>query len=476
MNRFSIALRDGIHATLDATKSAVNVRTLRIAVTGLSRAGKTVFLVSMISNLMAMGRGVAGTRRNTLPELAKLLEGENGEGSRLIDVEIENSGTQDFPLFDYEGLRDRLAKGANGVWPPVTDRPAMITLRLTLRRPSKLGQISGNKILRLELLDYPGEWLMDLPLLEQSYEAWSAETLAGLREEPRKKFATDFLTFLQTLQPSAPDSDKTAEHGFELYKDALLRSRQEAGLRWLQPGRFLMPGPEGEIPLMKFFPWTGAPSPVRGTLGAVLRDRFDAYKNLVRTSFFEKHFSRFTRQIVLVDILGALFAGRTAFEDTTRALRSIGESYAQQLERGWIAGRKIDSVAFAATKSDHVDDLQREHLKELLKYYVEAAKVPTRGRATYHAISAVRCTTDVDVVDTEGRKHRAVMGLPLGQTRLRPFRAGTVPAQKVPDSYWLNAYFVMPQLAPPEFPAGDAHPIEHLNLDGLLADLFRGEL
>jgi ABC-type transporter Mla subunit MlaD len=98
MNRFSIALRDGIHATLDATKSAVNVRTLRIAVTGLSRAGKTVFLVSMISNLMAMGRGVAGTRRNTLPELAKLLEGENGEGSRLIDVEIENSGTQDFGI------------------------------------------------------------------------------------------------------------------------------------------------------------------------------------------------------------------------------------------------------------------------------------------------------------------------------------------------------------------------------------------
>jgi predicted YcjX-like family ATPase len=68
------------------------------------------------------------------------------------------------------------------------------------------------------------------------------------------------------------------------------------------------------------------------------------------------------------------------------------------------------------------------------------------------------------------------MGLPLGQTRLRPFQAGTVPAQAVPESYWSNAYFVMPQLAPPEFSAGDAHPIEHLNLDSLLADLFRGEL
>ncbi|WP_156910172.1 YcjX family protein [Rubritepida flocculans] len=171
-------------------------------------------------------------------------------------------------------------------------------------------------------------------------------------------------------------------------------------------------------------------------------------------------------------MLGALFAGRTAFEDTTRALRSIGESYARQLERGWVTGSKIDAVAFAATKSDHVDDLQRDNLRRMLQHYIEAEKVPKRGRATYHAVAAVNCTTDVDVTDSEGRKRRAVMGLPLGQSRQRPFDAGYVPAGEVPPAYWSNKYFAMPQLAPPEFPAGDAHPIPHLNLDSVLADLL----
>lgn len=476
MTSIGITLRDGLDATRERLWDTVNLDTHRIAVTGLSRAGKTVFLVSLISNLLAMGHGVAGRRLNTLPKLAELLEGTAGEGSRLLDVEIENTGTQDFPLFDYETLRDQLAKGAEATWPPVTDRPAMITLRLTLRRATRWKRVAGHHVVRLELLDYPGEWLMDLPLLEQSYEAWSADVLADLAKAPRSVFASEFRAFLSTLQPSAPVSDKVALHGFRLYRDAMLRAREEAGLRWLQPGRFLMPGPEGEIPLMHFFPWTGAPSPARGTLGAQLRDRFDAYKGWVRAGFFEKHFSRFTRQVVLVDVLGALFAGRTAFEDTTRALRSIGESYARRLEGGMFAGKKIEAVAFAATKSDHVDDLQRGNLKGLLRHYVEAAKVPKRDRATYHAVAAVNCTKDVDVTDTEGRKHRAVMGLPLGQSQQRPFQAGYVPAGEVLEAYWSNSYFAMPQLAPPEFPGGDAHPIAHLDLDAVLVELLKDVL
>jgi predicted YcjX-like family ATPase len=31
--------------------------------------------------------------------------------------------------------------------------------------------------LTLDIVDYPGEWLLDLPLLRTSYEDWSAETI-----------------------------------------------------------------------------------------------------------------------------------------------------------------------------------------------------------------------------------------------------------------------------------------------------------
>jgi len=463
-------LRDGTLAMRDAALDVTNIETLRVAVTGLSRSGKTVFLVSLISNLLAMVRGVDGQRLNTLPRLAAHLADEMGR-SRLLKLEIEPTGVQRIPRFAYETLRDGLARGAAPAWPPFTDRPAMLTLRMLVQpRPGfarAKGWLLGPRIVRLELLDYPGEWLVDLPMLEQSYEAWSHTALTALREAPRKAYAQEFLTFLETLQPGAPGAEEVAAHGFRLYREALRRCRDEAGLRWLQPGRFLMPGPWGDVPFLHFFPWTGAPAPMRGTLGAVLRDRFDAYRQEVRATFFDPHFSAFNRQIVLVDVLGALFAGRTAFEDTRKALGSIGASYARLLEGRWPVGRKIEHVAFAATKADHVDDLQRDNLRLTLQEMVQSA--PGRnGRQSFHVVSSVRCTTDADVPAADGRMSRVVVGVPLGEARRRPFSPGAVPSGPVPESYWNNPYLVLPQLRPPAFQGGDAHPIEHLNLDEVL--------
>jgi uncharacterized protein len=466
------SFRDGWHATRDAARDAATVKTYRVAITGLSRAGKTVFLVSLISNLLAMVRGANGQRWNTLPRLTEKLRDSAGN-SRLLDVEIEQTGAQKIARFDYESLRDKLAGGDEPAWPPSTSRQALITLRLQLG-PKRTKAILGSRLIRLELLDYPGEWLLDLPLLEQSYEAWSAEVLEDLRNPPRAKFAKDFLDFLETLQAGAPGSEKLATHGFHLYRDVLSQCREQVGLRWLQPGRFLMPGSWGDIPLLHFFPWTGAPAPVRGTLGAQLRDRFEAYKSEMRRDFFDPHFNAFNRQLVLVDVLGALFAGKTAFEDTSRALHRIGESYTRLLEGGRFTGRKIDAVAFVATKSDHVDDLQRDNLRLTLEHMVLSGPKAAKGntKRTFHAVSAVRCTTDADVTDPEGRVHRAVLGVPLGDTRQRPFRAGHVPAGAVRDTYWTNPYFEMPVLRPPDFRGGDAYPIDQMNLDEVLVALL----
>jgi uncharacterized protein len=471
-------LRDGALTTQRIAWQAANVETVRLAVTGLSRAGKTVFLVSLISNLLAMGRGVQGQRLNTLPRLGEVLADGNG-GSRLVSVEIEPSGVQRLPRLAYEAYRDSLAGGDEAHWPPFTDQPALLTLRLLLQPASYVGQakgwLMGPRVIRLELLDYPGEWLVDLPLLEQSYEAWSQETLHRLHEPPRAAMAEPFLAFLAAQRAGAPGSDEVAAHGFRLYRDTLRRCREEAGLRWLQPGRFLMPGPWGEAPYMHFFPWAGDSAPRAGTLGALLRDRFEAYKAEVRSTFFEPHFSAFNRQLVLVDVLGALFAGRTAFEDTREALASIGASYARLLDGGWFGGgwpggRIITRVAFAATKADHVPGLLRANLRSTLQHMVTAMPAAGAGRSV-HAIASVNCTRDA-TVPVDGRMTPVVIGVPLGEDRQRPFSPGLIPAGEVPESYWEHAYFVMPQLRPPEFRAGDAYPIPHLNLDEVLVALL----
>lgn len=470
-------LRDGALSTQQAVMDAASVETIRLAVTGLHRAGKTVFMVSLIGNLLAMGQ----RRLNALPALAQLLDDGAG-GSRLLGVEIEPSGAQRIPRFPYETNREGLAGGAAAHWPPSTEQPALLTLRLLLKPQSYLGQakswLLGPRVLRLELLDYPGEWLVDLPLLEQSHAEWSRETLASLRRAPRDALSAEFLAFLATLRPNAPADEALAAHGFRLYRDALRRARDEAGLRWLQPGRFLMPGPWGEAPFLHFFPCdTGAPPP--GSLGALLRERFEAYKREIRAGFFESHFNSFHRQVVLVDVLGALFAGRTAFEDVAGSLGRIGAAYGRLLDGGWLpaplagplGGATISRVAFAATKADHVPGMLRDNLRLTLEHMVGGA----RPRASFHTLAAIRCTRD-DQISINGRMTPVVMGVPLGETRQKPFWPGTLPAGAVPPEYWTHPFFELPRLHPPEVAAGSALPIDHIGLDALLVALLEDVL
>ena len=180
---------------------------------------------------------------------------------------------------------------------------------------------------------------------------------------------------------------------------------------------------------------------------------------------------------MLVDVLGALFAGRTAFEDAKQSLEKVGEAYSKLLEGGVFSGRKIEAVAFVATKSDHVDDHQRPHLRLTLEHMAIDGQpsVSSNMKRSFHAVSAVRCTRDEEVT-AEGRPQRAVIGVPLGDDRERPFRPGGVPAGAVPETYWKNSYFIMPQLRPPSFRGGDAHPIENLNLDEVLVALLGDDL
>ncbi len=60
-------------------------------------------------------------------------------------------------------------------------------------------QNGADRSLTLDIVDYPGEWLLDLPLLNKSFEQWSAESLALSREGPRAKLAAPWHDHLATL-------------------------------------------------------------------------------------------------------------------------------------------------------------------------------------------------------------------------------------------------------------------------------------
>lgn len=453
-------LRSVVETGLRTADAALNETTLRLAVTGLSRAGKTVFIVSMLANLLAMGRRV-----DTLPALARTL----GGGERLRSVTISPSGSSTVPHFELAPKLEALA-GHDPAWPDRTSDLSRTALTLSLARSGPLGHLVGQRRVTLEILDYPGEWLLDLPMLGQDYAAWSAETLASLRSPARAGDAAAFLGWLGGVRASDPGDEAVARRGFELYRAALIALRDK-GLRWLQPGRALNPGPRGEAPVLFFFPLPDAPDrPAADSLAALLAGRHRAYRDDMQANAFKGRLDRFDRQIVLVDVLGALHAGQAAFEDTARAIGAI----ARALRRDGLLARMLGSaqpsrLAFAATKADHVPEAARSALAALLSDLVgEAGR--GEGRSV-HALAALRATEDT-TVRREGREIAAVSGIPVGQTVRRSFDPGEVPSQRPEAAFWAMPHFRFEGFRPPLIDPLARQGVPHLGLDAVLASVL----
>ena len=158
---------------------------LRLGVTGLSRSGKTVFLTALVNKLIASVR---------LPVLAASAEG------RIVRARLEPQPDDAVPRFAYE---DHLASlsGADRRWPQSTRRISQ--LRLTIDFESAARWSGGDASLALDLVDYPGEWLLDLPLLDKSYADWARETLAASETPARAPLSAAWRAALAGLDPHA---------------------------------------------------------------------------------------------------------------------------------------------------------------------------------------------------------------------------------------------------------------------------------
>ena len=452
-------IRGVLDTTADAARARVGRERIRLAVTGLSRAGKTVFLTSLIANLVAAGRGA-----RTLPALS------DAAGGRIRRVFVVPAGTETVPRFDPDAHLAALAADPPR-WPERTEDFSTLSIAIDVERRTSLGGLLPERRVTLDLIDYPGEWLLDLPLIETGYAAWSAETLARLRRGSRAQAAAAFLDFIDALPADAPAEDALAKRGYALYRDALRECRDTHGLRLLQPGRFLNPGPRGEAPLLWFFP---LPDAARGGLAALCARRYAAYLDDQRTSFLDPFFARFHRQVVLVDVLGALHAGEEAFNDTADALAAIANviSGANWLER--LLGAAPTRVAFAATKADHVPSRARDALAALLEHITLGA----RGRAdasgattSCHALAAIRCTEDA-VATLEGQAFAAVRGILLQEGKGATIYPGEVPMKPPEPAFWHAGFFRMPEFQPPRLDPAGASGVPHLGMDALLAWLL----
>ena len=143
------------------------------------------------------------------------------------------------------------------------------------------------------------------------------------------------------------------------------------------PGRFLMPGDLAGSPALTFAPLAlpadGEPPP--GSAWAMMRRRYDAYRDAVVRPFFRDHFARLDRQIVLVDVLAALDAGPDAVRDLQDAMAAVLDCF--RLGRGgWLNALfapRADRILFAATKADQLHHSAHDRLEAILKQMTEGA-------------------------------------------------------------------------------------------------------
>src|SRR6201991_1837693 len=172
-------------ALLDYGESFFNP-TLRLGVTGLSRAGKTVFITALIHGLARGGR---------FPVFGPYASG------RIARARLEPQPDDAVPRFDYENHVRTLIEERR--WPNSTVDISELRLVIDYQRPN-----GADRRLTLDIVDYPGEWLLDLPLLGKSYEQWSRESLALSREAPRVHLAGEWHAQLATLNAEGREDEQ----------------------------------------------------------------------------------------------------------------------------------------------------------------------------------------------------------------------------------------------------------------------------
>jgi predicted YcjX-like family ATPase len=451
--------------------------TVWLAVTGLSRSGKTVFITSLIHNLLSALQS---------PGRMPLLEVVGAR--RLIAATLEGSKSYRLPRFPYFSNIENMA-GSRPDWPRRTLDLSEIGLEIRFTPANTLGkllsELTGSPAkVTVRIVDYPGEWLLDLPLLGQSYGEWSRATMQMLRTGTRAEIAREFVAFIAGRRPQEPASEEVAKQAHDLYCGFLLNARDGHGLSYLQPGRFLCRGTLADVPYLWFAPMDvgeNANAPAPHSLGALMAERFEIYKREAVARFYEDHFRHYSRQIVLVDVLGALLAGREAFEDSRRALSVMVESFRYGhggLLSKLLLGPHIDKVLFAATKADHVPDIQRDHLAALLRNMAALpaleVKSSNAGLEVMPIASVISTSEETQLID--GQRVQVVVGRPVGAKTQSKFFVGNVPIRPPRADAWGAPFLNVPVFEPPPIDPAPIDGIAHINLDLALEFLLGDRL
>lgn len=432
-----------------------------VALTGFSQAGKSTLLTAVVNQLL-------------YPELQQAERWWPQIKHRWLSAKLIEASCE-LPAFPHASANQQLL---NGSWPESTTGMSRCLIEIRLKPRSRLEDLRGKGYVthELELWDYPGEWLMDLPLATMSYTQWVRETYVHFNNEPRNELGGDLYQRLLAIDPySSFDAELFAALMLE-YRALLLRCKDEAGLLILNPGRFLLE-PERNLSPQDFLPLFGLQSTStnapKGSWLAQMELRYQSYVDQQVKPFFETIFAKVDHQLVLIDLLGSLSRGKSSLEELrkglTRVLHLFDYGRNGLLQKLW--SPKVEQLTFIASKLDCVLPSQRHGLAELMRAVVTESIQAARFESTqvnHLELAAVACTR---VAQRQGQAALTT------QTAQGPawLKHPQLPQGWPTDKDWLNLRgWQQPHLSPPPLEDPQSTVWPNINLDKLCAQLLKG--
>ena len=444
---------------------------ITLAVTGLSRSGKTAFITSLVNQLVNEGNGSQLTFFTPVHQ------------EQFIAAKRISQKNNHIARFDYDNSMAAFVNQPPS-WPEPTH--GISELRIAIRykpKDSLLKYATDMATLTLDITDYPGEWLLDLPMLNQTFEEWSQQTVALLLESPRLELSQSFLNKVKEIDPFQDANEGLLTQLSQEYTQLLHVFRNELGLSVIQPGRFILPGELVGAPILEFIPFPNFANidandyqnaSDKSFIG-MLRARYVEYKERVVRQFYQDHFVNFDRQIVLADCLTPLNKGAESFADLKQAITMILESY--NYGRSSLFSRlfypKIDKLLFAATKADHVTQDQHSNLESLLNELIYQSKHQLNYDAIKMktlAIASVRATKAGKILH-QGQQVPVLQGRRSNDDKTITVFPGSVPKKLPNEGYWQESKFNFIAFEPLQ--SVSAHEsLPHIRMDHVLQFLL----
>lgn len=421
--------------------------TIKIAITGLSRTGKTVFISSLIDQLLQQNKLLGVTSSN--PAFKVTLKAPIQSAKR----------------FDYYTLIDQLKNEHR--WPEGTDEISHTLLEFESK--SHFAFLS-NSTFTIELIDYPGEWLLDLTLLKMDFQEWSEQSIAWLKglSDP---LAKEYMQTVDSLHENIQGAD--VEHKLHTQYRELLLHLKKSHYSQLTPGRFIMPSDLANDPILHFAPLGTNASKV---LTEAFQKRYERYVKEVVKEIHLEYFKGFERQVVLIDVIEALQNGYECYRDMQAGIESMLDLYDHKNKNFFLQWftPSIKKVLFVATKADQVAASQHANFSLLLEDMIEEIR---------HDMDISHIQTDTQIVASlkstitieknyEGMRLSFIRGILQEDMQMHDLYPGEMPPKFPSKEEWNKENYGYKSFMPPQKPYRESESLEHINMDKLINKLL----